>query len=145
MLATYFSSNVEHPLSGVVGYGTAVSKFYESTPFFAEDWRSISEWPYRVKFDIVWPLGNPLHGKPVSVDGLRIPLRVGFQFLSFPKAQELLRDVLNRRPGSRLTYLLVRKARRGLFRGGPIFVRRFSSVSMIYAIVPSLCLILRTC
>lgn len=82
---------VEYPFPGVVGNGAVASKLYDSRPFFVEDWRAVSEWPWRAKFDLVWPTANPLQIKPIGVHGSRVPLRVGFQFLNRPKSQQLLR------------------------------------------------------
>ena len=77
---------------GVVGYGPVISTFHNPKPFFAEDWRTVSEWPWRIEFDVQWPSGDPPHGPRISIDGLgnRITLKRGFQSLSWSYAERLL-------------------------------------------------------
>lgn len=82
---------VEIPVSAVVGYGTILSEFYDAKPFFAEDWRSDSDWPWRFRFQIQWPSANVLSSRRINVEDLRFTLHRGFQGIAWRKAQELLR------------------------------------------------------
>jgi hypothetical protein len=85
----------EQPIKAVVAYGTVVSNFHDDAPFFAEDWRPISEWPWRFSIDLRWPSVSRLWESLVSVGNLQLTLHRGFQRLSWRNAQELLRRCIS--------------------------------------------------
>lgn len=82
---------VEAPACAVVGRGVVLSTYHDSKPFFAEDWGTESEWPWRISFEIAWPDGDPTRGPRVTVNDLQLTLHRGFQELPFRKSQELLK------------------------------------------------------
>ncbi len=84
---------VMFPTRAVTGYGSIVDKLYDESRFFADDYGKKSLWPYRFRFDVVWPKGDPLHEKCISIADLRggITLHAGFQDLGILKGPEMLR------------------------------------------------------
>jgi hypothetical protein len=87
---------VESPISAVNGYGNIVDTLYDESPFFADDYGNKSLWPYRFKFDVLWPKLDPLHEKRISIAGLPggITLHRGFQNLGTVKGWEMIRRCL---------------------------------------------------
>ena len=83
---------VESPFSSVIGYGEIQDTFYEPRPFFADDWREVSNWPLRFRFQIILPTTNPLvpPGVPVA-DMLKYPRLKRFNELWSREVDELLR------------------------------------------------------
>ena len=84
---------VKAPVRGVVGYGKMTTKFYDASPFFARDLRKDSEWPWRFKFEVLWPDTKDLlgPGPKVRIKDLNIEPRGSFHKLSIHNSQGLLR------------------------------------------------------
>ncbi len=83
---------VESPISRVVGYGQILDKFYDRSPFFADDYGEVSRWPRRFKFQIVLPSADPLSSQGVSVtDMLKFPRLKRFEALDSRQGDELMR------------------------------------------------------
>jgi hypothetical protein len=76
-----------------VGYGSIRNTFHEEAPFFADDLRTISEWPLRFNFEILWPTPlDPFNGPWVSIKGIVEGRTLKkFHKLGLKKAEELLR------------------------------------------------------
>lgn len=83
---------VESPFSGVAGVGEIQEAYYDGTPFFADDGRAVSNWPFRFHFRIILASGNLSATNMVSVaDMLRFPRLKRFEALRRHQAEELLR------------------------------------------------------
>jgi hypothetical protein len=83
---------VESPFSSVIGYGEIQGTFREHSPFFADDWREVTNWPLRLSFQIIFPLGDLLVPPGVSViDMLQFPRLKRFEEVTSRQGEELLR------------------------------------------------------
>jgi hypothetical protein len=84
---------VEAPVSAIVGYGKVIETFHDPRPFFARDWHKESEWPWRFKFEVLWPGTKDVlgPGPRVRLQNLKIEPRESFHRLSIRNNEELLR------------------------------------------------------
>jgi hypothetical protein len=81
----------ESPRSAVVACGEIHNTFLDPTPFFPDDWKGASKWPWRFRFQIILPSTDPLLGPGISVtDMLKFPRLKRFENLTDRQGEDLL-------------------------------------------------------